>query len=34
MGVLTKYDQIEPSYLQQSVVTYIYLLFVYIIIFY
>jgi hypothetical protein len=25
MGVLTKYDQIEPIYLEQSVVTYIYL---------
>jgi hypothetical protein len=25
MGVLTKYDRIEPNYLPQSVVTYIYL---------
>jgi hypothetical protein len=24
-GVLTKYNQIEPSYLPQSVITYIYL---------
>jgi hypothetical protein len=30
MGVLTKYDEIEPIYLPQSVVTYIYLHAVYI----